>query len=62
MEDTGVPDGDDDDLAWLQDATWDRAEFLLAAADAIGERRLLGAIAPLFQRAALGDGYGRRPA
>jgi HEAT repeats len=52
-----LPDADDDDPAWLEDATWDRAEFLLAAADAIGERRLLRAIAPLFQRAALGDAY-----
>lgn len=52
-----LPDADDDDPAWLDDATWDRAEFLLAAADAIGERRLLRAIAPLFQRAALGDAY-----
>jgi hypothetical protein len=52
-----LPDADDDDPAWLEDATWDRAEFLLAAADAIGERRLVRAIAPLFQRAALGDGY-----
>ncbi len=52
-----LPDADDDDPAWLEDATWDRAEFLLAASDAIGERRLLRAIAPLFQRAALGDGY-----
>jgi hypothetical protein len=52
-----LPDADDDDPAWLEDATWDRAEFLLAAADAIGERRLVRAIAPLFQRVALGDGY-----
>ncbi len=52
-----LPDADDDDPAWLEDATWDRAEFLLAAADAIGERRLLRAIAPVFHRAALGDGY-----
>lgn len=52
-----LPDADDDDPAWLEDATWDRAEFLLAAADAIGKRRLLRGIAPLFQRAALGDGY-----
>lgn len=52
-----LPDADDDDPAWLDDASWDRAEFLLAAAEAIGERRLLRAIAPLFQRAALGDGY-----
>jgi len=50
-----LPDAGDDDPAWLEDATCDRAEFLLAAADAIGERRLLRAIAPLFQRAALGD-------
>lgn len=49
-----LPDADDDDPAWLDDATWDRAEFLLAAADAIGGRQLLRAIAPLFQRAALG--------
>jgi HEAT repeat protein len=54
---TPLPAADDDDPAWLEDATWDRAEFLIAAADAIGERRLLQAIAPLFQRAALGDGY-----
>jgi hypothetical protein len=52
-----LPDAGDDDPAWLEDATWDRAEFLLAVADAIGERRLLRAIAPLFQRAALGDAY-----
>jgi len=52
-----LPDAGDDDPAWLMDATWDRAEFLLAAAEAVGERRLLRAIAPLFQRAALGDGY-----
>jgi HEAT repeat protein len=52
-----LPDADDDDPAWLEDATWDRAEFLVAAADAVGERQLLQAIAPLFQRAALGDGY-----
>jgi hypothetical protein len=30
-----LPDADDDDPAWLEDATWDRAEFLLTAADAI---------------------------
>lgn len=52
-----LPDADDHDRAWLEDATWDRSEFLLAAADAIGERRLLRAIAPLYQRAALGDAY-----
>jgi hypothetical protein len=58
MEDTEpLPDADDDDPAWLDDATWDRLEFLIAAADAIGDRRLLRAIAPLYQRAALGDGY-----
>jgi len=51
-----LPDADNGDPAWLEDATWDRAEFLLAAADAIGERRLVRAIAPLFERAALGDG------
>lgn len=51
-----LPDADDDDPAWREDATWDRAEFLLTAADAIGDRRLSRAIAPLFQRAALGDG------
>ncbi|HEX6470865.1 MAG TPA: hypothetical protein VF069_17320, partial [Streptosporangiaceae bacterium] len=43
-----LPDADDDDPAWLDEATWDRAEFLLAAADAIGERRLLRGIASLF--------------
>lgn len=52
-----LPDADDYDPAWLDDATWERAEFLLAAADAIGERRLLAAVAPVFQRAALGEGF-----
>lgn len=52
-----LPDADDNDPAWLNDATWERAEFLLAAAEAIGDRRLARAITPLFQRAALGDGY-----
>jgi hypothetical protein len=33
-----LPDADDDHPAWLEDATWDRAEFLRAAADAIGDR------------------------
>jgi HEAT repeat protein len=28
-----LPDADDDDPAWLEDATWARAGFLLAAAD-----------------------------
>jgi HEAT repeat protein len=56
-----LPDADDDDPAWRDDATWDRAEFLLAAADAIGERKLVRAIAPLLQRAALGDGYEMMP-
>lgn len=50
-----LPEAGDDDPAWLEDSTWERAEFLIAAADAIGERRLLRAIAPLFRRAALGD-------
>jgi len=37
IEDTEpLPDAGDDDPAWLEDATWDRAEFLIAAADAIG--------------------------
>jgi HEAT repeats len=52
-----LPDADDDDPAWLEDGTWDRAEFLRAAADAIGDRQLVRAISLLFQRAALGDGY-----
>jgi hypothetical protein len=52
-----LPDADDDDPAWADDATWDRTEFLLAAADAIGDRRLMRAIAPLFEKAALGDAY-----
>jgi hypothetical protein len=53
-----LPDADDDDPVWLEDATWDRAEFLRAAADAIGDRQLVPAIGLVFQRAALGDGYG----
>lgn len=52
-----LPDADDDDPARLEDATWDRAEFLLAAADAIGGRRLVRGHRPLFQRPALADGY-----
>lgn len=56
-----LPDAGDDDPAWLEDAAWDRAEFLLAAAEAIGQRRLVQAIAPLFQRAALGDACEMMP-
>lgn len=56
-----LPDAGHDDPAWLQHATWDRAEFLLAAADVIGERRLLRAIARLFQRAALWDANEMMP-
>lgn len=52
-----LPDADDDDPAWLEDTTWDRARFLLAAADQVGERRLARGIAPLFERAALGDAF-----
>ncbi|MBO0803045.1 MAG: HEAT repeat domain-containing protein [Nocardiopsaceae bacterium] len=52
-----LPDADDDDPAWDEDATWDRAEFLIAAADEVGDRRLMRAIAPLFQLASLGDAY-----
>jgi hypothetical protein len=52
-----LPDADDDDPAWLEDAIWDRAEFLLAAADTIGDRQLVRAIGLVFQRAALGEGY-----
>jgi hypothetical protein len=37
------------------------AEFLLAAAGAVGDQRLIRAIAPLVQRAALGDGYEMTP-
>lgn len=50
-----LPDVDYDDAAWDVDATWDRLELLLAIADAIGERRLVRAIAPLFARAGLDD-------
>jgi hypothetical protein len=52
-----LPDADDDDPAWLEDVTWARARFLLAAADEIGRRRLPRGIAPLFERAALGDAF-----
>lgn len=34
-----LPDARGRRPAWLEDATWDRAEFLLAAADAIGQLR-----------------------
>jgi hypothetical protein len=53
-----LPDADDDDPAWLTTDTTDRLEQLLAVAQAIGERRLVAAIPPLFARAALGDGFG----
>lgn len=52
-----LPDADDLDPAWDDPNTFDRAELLVAFADEIGERRLIPAIAPLFERAALGDAY-----
>ena len=52
-----LPQTDDDDPAWDDDETWDRAEQLIAFADAIGDRGLTDAIPPLFERAALGDAY-----
>ena len=52
-----LPDGDDDDPAWDDDGTWDRAYLFMVLAEAIGERRLLSGIAPLFERAPLGDAY-----
>jgi hypothetical protein len=56
-----LPQGGDDDPAWEDDRVWDRAEFVIAAADELGERRLVEAIAPLFALAALGDTYEMMP-
>jgi hypothetical protein len=56
-----LPDADDDDPAWSDHRTFDRAYLLLALADEIGERRLVDGIAPLFARVALGDGYEMMP-
>ena len=50
-----LPDVDDDDPAWEDAENFERAELLLAIADGIGERRLVRAIGPLYERAALGD-------
>lgn len=49
-----LPDADDLDPTW-DEVAFDEVELLIAAADAIGERRLVRAIAPLYERAALGD-------
>ena len=52
-----LPDVDDLDPAWTE-ATLGRAEDLVRIADAIGERRLTAAIAPLYGLAPLGDAFG----
>lgn len=51
-----LPETDDLDPAWDDDA-FDRAEKLIAFADEVGERRLVEGIAPVFERAALGDAF-----
>jgi hypothetical protein len=40
-----LPQVDDDDPVWGDEATWDRVELLMAMADAIGDRRLVEGIA-----------------
>jgi hypothetical protein len=51
-----LPDGQEIDGGWVEDEPYDRLELLIALADQIGERRLLAGIAPLYERASLGDG------
>jgi hypothetical protein len=52
-----LPQVPDEDLVWADDATWERAELLIAFADAIGDRQLIAAIGPLYEHAALGDAF-----
>jgi len=47
---------DSDAAVWEQES-WDDAYRLIAAADVIGERGWVRAVAPLFERAARGDLY-----
>jgi HEAT repeat protein len=50
-----LPDGAESDPVWDDDANLQRVELLIALADEVGDRRLVVGIAPLFERAALGD-------
>ena len=50
-----LPDGSESDPVWDDDANLQRVELLIALADEVGDRRLVAGIAPLFERAALGD-------
>src|SRR5262245_54529151 len=52
-----LPDADDDDAAWADDETFDRAYRLVAIADEIGRRHLVAGIGELYERMALGDGF-----
>lgn len=52
-----LPDADDDDPAWTDDATLARAYQLMAFADEIGRRGLVAGISELYERAALGDAF-----
>jgi hypothetical protein len=52
-----LPDADDDDAAWANDETFDRAYRLVAIGDEIGRRRLVEGISGLYERMALGDGF-----
>jgi hypothetical protein len=49
-----LPDADESDPVW-DDANLQRVEFLIALAYEVGDRRLTAGIAPLYERAALGD-------
>lgn len=51
-----LPNVPDLDPAW-DDAAFERAELLAAVADEIGRRRLVEAIAPLYERAALDSAF-----
>ena len=48
---------DSDSPSWEQEASWDDAYRLLAAADVIGERGWVRAVVPVFERVARGDLY-----
>jgi HEAT repeats len=48
---------DSDSAIWDQEASWEDAYRLIAAADVIGERGWVRGVVPVFERAARGDLY-----
>jgi hypothetical protein len=49
---------DRDAPSWKQEASWEDAYRLLAAADVVGERGWVRAVVPVFERVARADLYG----